>query len=243
MWQSARELTGRGRRIQKRQRGEPHYQTEIARLQANQAFARGDTEEGWRIIRESEGELQALDQNGNAVQDPNEPTVTAEVTIYSPVDNTRPGGDSGIEIIVWDEIWWPSTSMYGHVSYVIDGVSWSFDNTDYHRRNPDDYINYRRSISGATGYVLDFGSEDLNKRFKDAIVNAYKDNKKYSVTSNNCASAFARAINSIAGDLGVPLNNNIKPKSHGAYIQNHLKPYIKAINTYTYQKGASNSKK
>lgn len=93
-------------------------------MQANQAFARGDTELGWQIIRESESELQALDQNGNAVQDPNELTVTAEVTIYSPVDNTRPGGDSGIEIIVWDEIWWPSTSMYGHVSYVIEGVSW-----------------------------------------------------------------------------------------------------------------------
>ncbi len=57
------------------------YQTEVARLQANQAFARGDTERGWQIIRESEGLLQAVDQNGNAVRDPNEPTVTATATI------------------------------------------------------------------------------------------------------------------------------------------------------------------
>ena len=53
------------------------YQEEIARLKANQAFARGDTDEGWRIIRESEGALMALDQNGNAVQDPNVPSGTA----------------------------------------------------------------------------------------------------------------------------------------------------------------------
>lgn len=59
------------------------YQTEVARLQANQAFARGNTDEGWRIIREWEGALQALDQNGNAVQDPSEPTVTAEARIDS----------------------------------------------------------------------------------------------------------------------------------------------------------------
>jgi len=166
-----------------------------------------------------------LDQNGNAVADPNKPTVTVEATVNPP---------SGIEIIVWDEIWWPSTSMYGHVSYVIDGVSWSFDNTGYHPDNPDNYINERRTISGATGYVLDFGSAELNKRFKEAILDAYKDNGKYNVTSNNCASAFGRAINAIASDLQVQMNDSIKPKSHGEYIQKNLRPYIKATNTYSY---------
>lgn len=64
---------------------ERQYQTQVARLQAQQAFARGDTEEGWRIIRESEGALQAVDQNGNVVNDPNEPTVEVEATLNAPV--------------------------------------------------------------------------------------------------------------------------------------------------------------
>ncbi|HXF90865.1 MAG TPA: hypothetical protein VNJ29_02930, partial [Candidatus Nitrosotenuis sp.] len=47
-------------------------------------------------------------------------------------------------------------------------------------------------------------------------------------------------ISAIARDLGAFLNDYIKPKSRGGYKQKYLKPYVRAKNTYTYQKGAGN---
>ena len=133
--------------------------------------------------------------------------------------------------------------MYGHVSYVIDGISYSFDNEGYHTEDADDYIDRRRQTSGGTAFVLDFGSPELNDKFKQALKDAYKNNSEYSVTSNNCANAFAKAINSIAGQLNnVPTNNNIKPKSHGNYIKKYLKSYTTETIRYEYKKGNGSEK-
>ena len=63
------------------------HQTMVARQEAQQAFSRGDTETGWRIIRESEGALMALDQNGNVLEDPNQPTITVEASTIPPEDS------------------------------------------------------------------------------------------------------------------------------------------------------------
>ena len=165
----------------------------------------------------------------------------------SSVDNNIPGDeDVGIEVIVWDDIWTPSASWYGHVSYVIDGVSYSFDREGYHaQENPSDYIDKRRETSGATGFGLDFGSLELNNKFKDLIKGAYKDSKGKTESwgpLNNCGYAFKAAINAIAEQIGVKTDSAIKPKAHRQYIQNNLETYRVRTNTYTYIKGNSTLK-
>jgi hypothetical protein len=173
-------------------------------------------------------------------------------TSITTINNVEGDGadHGGIEVIVWDEFWTANpgnmASSYGHVSYVIDGVSYSFDSDGYHSEpKPDTYIDKRRETSGGTGYVLDFGSADLNAKFKQMITNAYK-NADGSIQSwtatNNCAYAFKAAINAIAGQLGVPTDSAIKPSSHGAYIQKNLKSFTTAVNTYHYIKGSGTLK-
>jgi hypothetical protein len=97
------------------------YELQIARMQAQQAFARGDTERGWQIIRESEGQLQALDQNGNAVQDPNVPTQISDDPDIETENNgvvlTFYAGSQ--ELFVQGEV----DSNGDRTEFVIDGVT------------------------------------------------------------------------------------------------------------------------
>ncbi|MCE7963540.1 MAG: RHS repeat-associated core domain-containing protein [Acidobacteria bacterium ACB1] len=178
------------------------YQTQIARIEAQQAFAHGDIERGWQIIRESDGELMALDRNGNAVPDPNEPTVTITATV-NPPDDDIPGNENvGITIVVWDAVIGLSTRILGHVSYIIDEKSYSFDASGYHPQDIGEYLNESLKISGATFYILDFGSKALNDKFKDLIKGEYTGDYSTYTGFNNCSSAFARSINAMRNELG-----------------------------------------
>ena len=164
-------------------------------------------------------------------------------------DNIPGNEDVGIEIIVWEEIWDLSSSMYGHVSAVIDGISYSWEGNGMNKdTDPNNYINQRRTTSGGSGYVLDFGSAELNKKFKDAYLAAFNGTGGYSVKNNNCGHAFLRAINAIAAELGIKpggirKDDAIKPQSHANYIQTALFTYWVNTNTYYKQKGEGPNKK
>lgn len=99
--------------------------------------------------------------------------MTAEATVNNP---------SGIEVIIWDGA---SSSfggqLVGHVSYIIDGVSYSWQMHEengeqvwFIKDNPSDYTDVRRKQSAGRGYVLDFGSDALNSKFKELLKRAYK---------------------------------------------------------------------
>ena len=160
----------------------------------------------------------------------------------------------GIQVIIWDEIDSWSTSRYGHVSYIIDHISFSWQNDVSPEGRgiwtvndrPMDFITERERTSAGTGYVLDFGRDDLNERFKDVLLKAYvgsnpSNKDRYALLDNNCGSAFQRAINAIAPDLGIPKDDAIKPASHGEYIKKWLQPYI--VNTFRYQRGSGGGSK
>ncbi|NJM54261.1 MAG: hypothetical protein HC846_13300 [Blastocatellia bacterium] len=207
-------------------------------VKAKELLAKGDSNAFWDFMKEHDS-LTAFDKNGNQLSDPRE--VTVEATVNPP--------DDGIQIIIWDGVNDFTTSYFGHVSAIIDGVSWSFDSSGFHDQKPDDYISERSQISSGRGYVLDFGSSDINAKFKDAYLKAYdsivfgKKNSIYDPVNNSCATAFKVAINAIRGDLNkvrayhgqspIPINWNIKPASQENFIRSYLrKDYGKGWNIY-----------
>jgi len=74
---------------------------------------------------------------------------------------------------------------------IIDGVSYSWEgNGQNEDPNPSNYTDQRRTTSGGTGYILDFGSPQLNQKFKDSLKSAYEGTGDYKLTKNNCGDAF-----------------------------------------------------
>ena len=207
------------------------YQTEVARMQANQAFARGDTEEGWRMIRESEGDLTALDRNGHVVEDPNQPTVTVEATVEPPSDGAAP-----VTVIIWDGVNEFTTSYFGHVSFVVYGdesLSWE-GGYAYKRTTPaSEYEKARSSTSAGVAYTLDFGTikvgnttVDLNQVFSNGL-ESFQDGKRgYGPVRNNCGHAFSFALERVRRYLNIPINTSTLPSGHKTYIETYLKKYI-----------------
>ncbi|MCW5956478.1 MAG: RHS repeat-associated core domain-containing protein [Pyrinomonadaceae bacterium] len=165
------------------------------------------------------------------------PSHSAEATVNLSLDDGIPGNENvGIEVVIWDKAIISLGRQEGHVSYIIDGISYSWQMNDSDgdgkddyliHSNPDDYIALASKTSGATGYVLDFGSRDANEAFKKAVINAYKDRgQNYDVLFNNCGAGFARAINQIRGQIGVVGNLNVRPHEHKQYITTTLSRYI-----------------
>ncbi|MEO8649244.1 MAG: RHS repeat-associated core domain-containing protein [Acidobacteriota bacterium] len=167
--------------------------------------------------------------------------VRTEVTVTVIDDN------EATEVIIWDRLGVLEVTIYnirsaaGHVSYVINGqsASWEGETTPDGKQgrytkhdNPEDYTNERRKISAGTGYVLDFGSAAINAKFKNALLTAYYGSGVYTLTDNNCGHAFQRAINAIAGDLGIPTTKSIDPQAHRNYITKNLGQYLVNKNYY-----------
>jgi hypothetical protein len=159
-------------------------------------------------------------------------------------------------VIIWDEIGGWSTSRWGYVSYIIDGVSYSWQGDTSSEgygqwtidADPKKFTDLRSRTSSGTGYILDFGSAKINADFKDALKRAYvganpANKDRYALYDNNCGDAFNRAIAAVAGDLRIPKDGSVKPRSHGEYINNILKPYIFRPVSYPYISGGSPSKK
>lgn len=147
----------------------------------------------------------------------------------SDIDEIHAG--NGIWVIIWTGTsYWNPIFKFGHVSYVIGGQSYSWeDYTDPKtgketwRIDPaNDYIK-EKEAAGATGvaYLLDFGSARSNKRFRNDLIRAGSGH--YDLFVNNCTYPFSRAINS-ERLKGVPKNENIKPSSQGQFIKDYLVP-------------------
>lgn len=130
------------------------------------------------------------------------------------------------------------------MSYINKGHSWSWDDRRDDEGNPiwsyeqksKDYTDERRTTSAGTGYILDFGSADLNKRFYGELLDAYKGTGEYALTTNNCGHAFQRAVNVIAEELGFPKNNSTIPGNHQKYIKSVLQPRGFVVGTVAYPK-------
>jgi len=141
-----------------------------------------------------------------------------------------------LEVIIWRQSL-TLTGVFGHVSYNIDGVSWSWQLGGWEKRRPiGEYIK-ENDYRDATGFVLDDPNDpdfaanlaELIKSFKgdgDSIIPGFG---PYGLIKDNCGEAFCRAVNNTPG---LPTNSGVAPVQHKAYIMNKLKPYIKAIITY-----------
>jgi hypothetical protein len=207
-------------------------------MRANLALRRGKKKEYLAIIRELYDPGEITLECAYGCPQPNEPTVTVEATVDSP------NGTSGIEVIIWDKSLISLGRQGGHVSYIIDGVSYSWQRVDNDGDGQDDwrvddpaskYLERSQKISGGTGYVLDFGSPELNQLFKRALIGAYQSRgQNYDVLFNNCGAAFARAINHIHGRLGVRANMSIQPSEHRTYMTTTLSQFI--VETKRYEK-------
>lgn len=193
---------------------------------ANHLLRRGQTQQAQAIV-DANDNLEKVE----ARQARTEVTVTVvgeeeSGTGSATPDDNEPGNeDVGITIVVWDNVLGFSTRVLGHLSYIIDDTSYSFDATDYHPETIGEYFNKSLQISGATLYMLDFGSKALNDRFKELIKGEYKGVLSYYTGSNNCSSAFQRSINAMRKDLGTWTVRNT-PRGVGAFINGSLSKYL-----------------
>ena len=162
-------------------------------------------------------------------------------------DNASASSHAGSEsyalaqVVIWSGTWelGPIT-RFGHVSYVIDAVSYSWQKykdpktgkQEYYALSARQYIEDKLQ-SGATGvgYVLDFGSIEANRKFKSLLLSAYDGIGGYNIVTNNCGHAFRRAINAM-NLPGVPKNKEIRPSQHQKFIDTYLQPYIRRVYNY-----------
>ena len=126
------------------------------------------------------------------------------------------------------------SSALGHVSYVIDGRSYSWQmyvnpktgREEWKTDRPASlYTDDRRKLSSGVGYILDFGSPAKNRQFAVALLTAYRGTGGYHLTKNNCAHAFQRAINKMKLP-GVPQNTAIRPSQHEKFLKTHLWQHV-----------------
>jgi RHS repeat-associated protein len=166
----------------------------------------------------------------------------------SPSSGTSASPDPGMPIVV---IIWEGTtnggrdvsSAFGHVSYIINDVSYSweaYENPDTGKQEwriddlPETYLNDRMRISAGKGYVLDFGSWQKNEQFSQALINAYNGTGNYKFLRNNCGHEFQRAVNQLQLNNGSTYRG-ISPKDHQKFITKHLSQYL--VRTIEYPKG------
>ena len=206
------------------QQHEDRVRNSIDRNRAQAAANRGDHAGMWKIIRANP--TLSAHQNGEVMRDPNEPTVEVEATVTPPLDDSIPRNENvGITIVVWDNVVGISTRVLGHVSYIIDDTSYSFDASGYHPQTIGEYLNESLKISGATFYILDFGSKALNDKFKDLIKNEYQGAASWYTGANNCSTGFGRSIYAMRKDLGTWTIRNT-PAGVKKFITGSLSNYL-----------------
>jgi RHS repeat-associated protein len=171
-----------------------------------------------------------------------------QTTNCSNNDGACPGPtSSGVSVVTSanpyiEVIFWKGTtnggrdisSALGHVSYIIDGRSYSWEmyvnprtgKEQWRTERPSTlYTDDRRKLSSGVGYILDFGSPAKNRQFAVALLTAYRDTGGYHLTKNNCAHAFQRAVNKM-NLPGVPQNTQIRPSQHEKFLKTHLWQYV-----------------
>lgn len=201
------------------------------------------------ITREQAREL--VKKNGNLLIEETSVTVV-EVTVTE-VDDTGeagspqnpsppPSSTNAVEVVIWEgstDGGKEPSSFAGHVSYIINGVSYSWQGErdadgNYiwlEDRPASNYTDQRRRIGKGTGYVIDFGDYRTNDKFAQLIISAYDGTGKYKLTKNNCGHAFQRAINGL-GVGHIPRNDEIRPSKHEQFIKQNLYMYTTAERSY-----------
>ncbi|MEW6131397.1 MAG: RHS repeat-associated core domain-containing protein [Acidobacteriota bacterium] len=149
-------------------------------------------------------------------------------------------------------IWYPSNGhgsvgWGGHVSYNIDGYSFSFQGGGWATVVPfEDYRNDNQEYRSGVGYVLDFGSPEKNRAFANSLMHGYEGQDPlfgippskwpYNLITNNCGHAFSRAL----WDNGLGMDFHVAPIEHQYYIENFMQANIRKRNFYPY-KGLSDA--
>jgi RHS repeat-associated protein len=107
------------------------------------------------------------------------------------------------EIIVWQPVGWGSSS-FGHVSVVINGVSYSFGPSGWTVESAANYI-ARQSFRNGTGVILNL-SPSQEASLKQFLINSQWD---YNSLWNNCGTAVQYGLSG----LGLGVGNNVFPTS------------------------------
>jgi RHS repeat-associated protein len=139
-------------------------------------------------------------------------------------------------------IWYPQPSAHhplslGHVSYNINGQSWSWERNGWHRDSAENFLK-QNSYRDGRGYVLDDENDpSWAAEMADNIMSFHGDGNSllpglgpYGLIHDNCGEAFCRAANK----MGLPQNDGVLPTDHASYILNKMRPYIKSINFYRH---------
>ena len=137
--------------------------------------------------------------------------------------------------MIWNQSAKHLAGIFGHVSYNINGRSWSWERGGWQR---DAFENYLRqnSYRDGVGYVLDDENDPRwAEQLAGEIMSFHGDGNSaipgfgpYGLVKDNCGEAFCRATN----NMGLPRNDSVAPVENKAYILQKLRPYIKAINFY-----------
>jgi RHS repeat-associated protein len=149
-----------------------------------------------------------------------------------------------LEVIIWNQSL-SLTGLGGHVSYNINGRSWSWENGGWHQQGFMDYLDHN-SYRNGTGYVLgDENDPEWAESMANEITSFEGDGPTpvlgrifgpYGLPQDNCGEAFCRAANKVGG-ANLPTNGGIAPVQHKAFIVNYMRPYIRGVNHY-YRKVA-----
>lgn len=152
-------------------------------------------------------------------------------------NGTRPPQNTYLEIIIWKPSTGHIASLFGHVSYSINGVSYSWERGGWRKEPIQKYLRDNTGREG-WGYVLgdendpDWADElaERIKAFKGDGESLIPGFGPYGLVQDNCGEAFCSAVNRMT--VRLPHNSATAPAEHQAYIIRQLRPYIRAINHY-----------
>jgi RHS repeat-associated protein len=142
-----------------------------------------------------------------------------------------------LEVIYWRPSSAHLASRAGHMSYNINGESWSWERGGWRRDSLENYLKQNDWREGI-GYVLnDENNPAWAAEFAQQIESFHGDGNSaipgfgpYGLIHDNCGEAFCRAVN----NMGLPRNDKVMPGEHAQYILQKLRPYVKSINFYRY---------
>ena len=116
------------------------------------------------------------------------------------------------EVIIWDPAHSLGSSSFGHVSTIINGVSYSFGPKGWDVRQASQYLDLNTLFRSGTGYVL-----PLSTLQETALKNSFINSQSgYNFLTNNCGTPVQNGLSNI----GVNLGNNLFPSSIGNALGN-----------------------
>jgi len=126
-----------------------------------------------------------------------------------PINSVDPSGFY-TEVIIWQPVGWTNQS-FGHVSIIINGISYSFTGEGWAVESAANYIASNNFRNG-TGVILNL-SPDQEASLKRSLINSQQDYNLFNPFKriNNCGTAVQHGLSS----LGLGVGNNLFPTSLG----------------------------